>query len=120
MAEPVVEPPPGNPRFPLFDSIRGIAVLMVVAVHGGYISGAAQGAWYGDLLARLEFCLPVFFLVSAFLLYRPFVAARIHERRPPSARGFFRARALRILPAYWLALTLLGLYPGLPQLWTDH
>jgi peptidoglycan/LPS O-acetylase OafA/YrhL len=120
MAEPVVEPPPGNPRFPLFDSIRGIAVLMVVVVHGGYISGAAQGAWYGDLIARLEFCLPIFFLVSAFLLYRPFVAARIHERRPPRTRSFFRARALRILPAYWLALTLLAVYPGLPQLWSDH
>ena len=44
MTEPVVEPPPGNPRFPLFDSVRGIAVLMVVVVHGGYISGAAHGA----------------------------------------------------------------------------
>jgi peptidoglycan/LPS O-acetylase OafA/YrhL len=120
MAEPVVEPPPGNPRFPLFDSIRGVAVLMVVVVHGGYISGAAHGAWYGDLIARLEFCLPVFFLVSAFLLYRPFVAATVHERRAPTTRRFLRARALRILPAYWLALTLLTLYPGLPQLWSDH
>jgi len=120
MTEPVVQPPPGNPRFPLFDSIRGIAVLMVVVVHGGYISGAAEHAWYGDLLARLEFCLPIFFLVSAFLLYRPFVAARVHGRRPPSARTFLRSRALRILPAYWLALTLLALYPGLPQIWSDH
>jgi peptidoglycan/LPS O-acetylase OafA/YrhL len=120
MTEPVVEPPPGNPRFPLFDSVRGIAVLMVVVVHGGYISGAAQGAWYGDLIARLEFCLPIFFLVSAFLLYRPFVAARVHGRPAPSTRRFFRARALRILPAYWVALTLLTLYPGLPQLWSDH
>ena len=120
MAEPVFEPPPGNPRFPLFDSIRGIAVLMVVVVHGGYISGAAQAAWYGDLVARLEFCLPVFFLVSAFLLYRPFVAARVHGRPPPATRRFLRARALRILPAYWLALTLLTIWPGLPQLWSDH
>ncbi|MEA2365037.1 MAG: hypothetical protein QOI32_549 [Thermoleophilaceae bacterium] len=120
MTEPVVEPPPGNPRFPLFDSIRGIAVLMVVVVHGGYISGAAHGAWYGDLIARLEFCLPIFFLVSAFLLYRPFVAARVHGRRVPTARRFLRSRALRILPAYWLALTLLSIYPGLPQIWTDH
>ena len=120
MTEPVVEPPPGNPRFPLFDSVRGIAVLMVVVVHGGYISGAAHGAWYGDLIARLEFCLPIFFLVSAFLLYRPFVAARVHGRQAPSTRRFLRARALRILPAYWLALTLLTLYPGLPQLWSDH
>lgn len=120
MTEPVFEPPPGNPRFPLFDSIRGIAVLMVVVVHGGYISGAAHAAWYGDLIARLEFCLPIFFLVSAFLLYRPFVAARVHGRPPPSTRRFLRARALRILPAYWLALTLLTIWPGLPQLWSDH
>jgi peptidoglycan/LPS O-acetylase OafA/YrhL len=120
MTEPVVEPPPGNPRFPLFDSVRGIAVLMVVVVHGGYISGAAHGAWYGDLIARLEFCLPIFFVVSAFLLYRPFVSARVHGRPSPSTRRFLRARALRILPAYWLALTLLSIYPGLPQIWTGH
>lgn len=120
MTEPVVAPPPGNPRFPLVDSIRGIAVLMVVLVHGAYISGAAHAAWYGDLIARLELCLPIFFLVSAFLLYRPFVAARVHGRDTPSTRRFLRSRALRILPAYWVALTLLTVWPGLPQLWSDH
>ena len=120
MTEPVVAPPPGNPRFPLVDSIRGIAVLMVVLVHGAYISGAAHAAWYGDLIARLELCLPIFFLVSAFLLYRPFVAARVHGRNKPSTRRFLRSRALRILPAYWVALTLLTVWPGLPQLWSGH
>jgi peptidoglycan/LPS O-acetylase OafA/YrhL len=118
--EPVFEPPPGNPRFLLFDSIRGILVLMVCVVHAAYLSGALRQAWYGDIVARLEFCLPVFFLVSAFLLYRPFVAARLDGTPRPGTLDFYRKRALRILPAYWLALTLLTLWPGLPQLWGDH
>ncbi len=120
MSEPVVEPPPGNPRFPLIDALRAIAALMIVLVHAGYISGAAELAWYGDLLARLELGLPVFFVISAFLLYRPFVRARLYDLRQPGARSYLRARALRILPAYWLALTLLTIYPGLPQLPSGH
>jgi peptidoglycan/LPS O-acetylase OafA/YrhL len=27
---------------------------------------------------------------------------------------------LRIVPAYWLALTILSIYPGLLQMWSDH
>ena len=53
-APPVFTPPPGNPRFPLFDSVRGIAALMVVVTHAGLLSGANHGAAYGPYVARLE------------------------------------------------------------------
>src|SRR5204862_20409 len=46
----------------------------------------------------------VFFLISGFLLYRPFVAAALDGRPGPSVRRFFKRRLLRIYPAYWLAL----------------
>ncbi len=36
---PAVAPPPGNPRFPLFDSLRAIAVLGVLAFHVTSITG---------------------------------------------------------------------------------
>jgi peptidoglycan/LPS O-acetylase OafA/YrhL len=55
----------------------------------------------------------VFFVISGFLLYRPFVAARLGGT-PVRARPYFRRRLLRIVPAYWFALTALALWPGLP------
>ena len=47
----------------------------------------------------------VFFLISGFLLYRPFVAAHFAGRQGPAALPFFGRRFLRIFPAYWLATT---------------
>jgi peptidoglycan/LPS O-acetylase OafA/YrhL len=44
--------------------------------------------------------------VSGFLLYRPFVVAHFERRPPPDIRSYARRRLLRILPAYWAALTV--------------
>jgi peptidoglycan/LPS O-acetylase OafA/YrhL len=118
--EPVVAPPPGNPRFPLFDGLRAIAVLSVLVTHTALLSGANELAWYGKYTARLDVGVTVFFLISGFLLYRPFVAAHLDGRDGPRVRDYARRRVLRIVPAYWLALTVLAIYPGLIQMWTGH
>src|SRR4051812_31787047 len=118
--DPVVAPPPGNRRFPLFDSLRAIAALAVFTTHVGFLTGANLHAWYGPYTARLDVGVAIFFLISGFLLYRPYVFARLHDRRPPRTRDYARRRLLRIVPAYWLALTVLAIYPGLPQMFTDH
>jgi peptidoglycan/LPS O-acetylase OafA/YrhL len=60
----------------------------------------------------------VFFALSGFLLYRPYLAARLAGRPQPSTRSFLRRRWLRILPAYWVALTVLAIWPGLPGVFT--
>jgi peptidoglycan/LPS O-acetylase OafA/YrhL len=119
-AEPVVAPPPGNPRFPLMDSLRAIAALSVLVTHTGFLSGANGSTWYGPYLARLDIGVTVFFLLSGFLLYRPFVSARFGERERPRIPDYARRRLLRILPAYWLALTVLAFWPGLTQMWEPH
>ncbi|MEA2494683.1 MAG: hypothetical protein QOJ29_2594 [Thermoleophilaceae bacterium] len=118
--EPVVAPPPGNPRFPLFDGLRAIAVLSVLVTHTALLSGANELAWYGKYTARLDVGVTIFFLISGFLLYRPFVAAHLDGRDGPRVRDYARRRVLRIVPAYWLALTVLAIYPGLLQMWTGH
>jgi peptidoglycan/LPS O-acetylase OafA/YrhL len=118
--EPVVAPPPGNPRFPLMDSMRAIAALSVLLTHVGFVSDANTTASYGPYLARLGVGVTVFFLLSGFLLYRPFVSARLGERARPRIPDYARRRVLRIIPAYWLALTLLAIWPGLPQMWESH
>lgn len=110
--DPVVAPPPGNPRFPHVDGLRAIAALSVLAYHTAYSSGATE-AWYGRAVGRLEIGVALFFAISGFLLYRPFFAA--HHAAAPRirTRDYLRRRVLRIVPAYWLALTALAIYPGL-------
>jgi len=110
---PALAPPPGNPRFPLFDGMRGIAVLGILAFHVLELTGKI-GLGIGGRLAEVAGyqAVIVFFVISGFLLYRPYVAARTRGRPVPSTRRYARRRALRILPGYWTVLTLLAIYPG--------
>src|SRR5204862_500400 len=52
-------------------------------------------------------------LLAGFLLYRPFVAARLHSQPPPRTAAFWWRRVLRIYPAYWLALGALVIIGGI-------
>jgi peptidoglycan/LPS O-acetylase OafA/YrhL len=107
-----LRPPPGNPRFPLLDAMRGVAALSIVVTHASGVTNFNADNWLGHFTARLNFGVCIFFLLSGFLLYRPFVAARREGRPPIGTRRFLRRRVLRIVPAYWVALSLLAIYPG--------
>ena len=116
-ASPAFTPPPGNPRFPLLDAMRGIAAGMIVLCHTAGVSTFSTDNALGAYAARLNMGVTLFFLLSGFLLYRPFFAARIQGRPPIRIRDYARRRVLRIVPAYWVALTVLALWPGLAGLW---
>jgi peptidoglycan/LPS O-acetylase OafA/YrhL len=109
---PALAPPPGNPRFALMDSIRGLAVLAVIAFHVTSITGAMNGGISGVYAVLGNQAVVVFFVLSAFLLYRPFVAAHADARPMPSVGRYARRRVLRIVPGYWVALTVLAIVPG--------
>lgn len=93
-------------RFPCFDGFRAIAALSVLITHVGFTSGLNGRSSFGAYTARMDIGIAVFFLISGFLLYRPFVAARFADRTGPRIGPFFWRRALRIFPAYWVALTV--------------
>ncbi len=116
---PALAPPPGNPRFPLLDGMRAVAALLIVVTHASGASNFNTANPLGVYTARMNLGVTMFFLLSGFLLYRPFVAARREGRPPIRIRDFARRRALRIVPAYWVALTLLSIYPGL-YLFSDY
>jgi peptidoglycan/LPS O-acetylase OafA/YrhL len=105
-------------RFPLFDSLRAIAALCVVLYHVGAIDGGYRNSGLGIYGSGLAIGVPIFFLISGFLLYRPFAAARAEGARRPRTGSYLRRRALRILPAYWVALTFLGITAGLTGVFT--
>ncbi len=106
-----VAPPPHHPRFPLIDGMRAIAVLCVVLVHTTV--GARDLPAVGPLLAHMNIGVTIFFLISGFLLYRPFIAHRGGGAAAPPVVQYAKRRFLRIYPAYWLVLTVLVIVPGL-------
>ena len=60
---------------PVLEAYRGIAALMVVLTHVGFFSGlGVVGPWAG-WLSRLDFGVTLFFLLSGFLLFRPYALA---------------------------------------------
>ncbi len=96
-------------RFPLMDSMRAIAALSVLTVHIALPSGLFDPRYAGvRFFGHLDVGVAVFFCISGFLLYRPFVVARV-TGNAPSAGAYAWRRALRIIPAYWLALTVTAL-----------
>lgn len=105
---------PRSVTFPLVDGLRAVAALSIVGLHVGL------GGWYGakgalgDYGPTLAAGVTLFFVISGFLLYRPFVSARVAEARQPRLKRYLMRRGLRILPAYWVALTLLALVLHLP------
>ena len=102
--------PAHGARFPLLDGLRAVAALSIFFTHIAYESGSfIADNPLGPLAARLNVGVPIFFVLSAFLLYRPWVAARLDGAPSPRLASYARRRALRIVPAYWTALVLLGL-----------
>ena len=101
-------------RFGGLDALRALAALSILEFHavGIYARGSAPDAWTHDWVARLDVGVPIFFLLSGFLLYRPFARARA-ERRQPSVRNYAWRRVLRIFPGYWVALVVAVLALGL-------
>ncbi|HMJ33602.1 MAG TPA: acyltransferase [Baekduia sp.] len=97
-----------RPRFDALDGLRGLAALGVLVLHVWMFS-------YGDLhkppkefldflIGELRLGVQLFFVLSGFLIYRPFVAAALDGNAGPRLRRYVIRRAARILPAYWAAL----------------
>jgi peptidoglycan/LPS O-acetylase OafA/YrhL len=100
------------PRYPLVDSLRALAALAIVGFHVSALFGGFALEHLGRWLAQLNVGVPLFFAISGFLLYRPWVAAQLDRRRPPSLRVYAERRVLRIVPAYWVALVVIAVVVG--------
>ncbi len=123
--------PPGThaasagPRFRHLDALRAVAVGLVVATHVAFQTGRYETGPLAGSLARMDIGVTLFFLLSGFLLFRPWALARATGTTGPAVRGYLWRRALRILPAYLLAVTAAmyleaGNDPGDASAWLRH
>ena len=94
--------------FACFDGYRAIAAASIVVFHVAFFTGITfRHPFAGLFFARLDVGVSLFFVISGFLLYRPFVAAHLAGRAAPGTFAFLGRRVLRIVPAYWVTLFLL-------------
>ncbi|MBM2614771.1 acyltransferase [Actinoplanes sp. LDG1-06] len=94
-------------RLPPLDAVRVIGALAVVAHHVGFATGVNVGdGFWGGWLSRLDVGVAIFFVLSGFLLFRPWAHARATAQPLPGAGTYLWRRALRILPAYWVTVAV--------------
>jgi peptidoglycan/LPS O-acetylase OafA/YrhL len=99
-------------HMPGLDLLRGLAILAVIFFHGFYYV-APVFPWHSRMAGALFHLtsfgwtgVNLFFTLSGFLITGNLIDS---ERKPNYYSRFYMRRALRILPAYFLVLILLGL-----------
>jgi peptidoglycan/LPS O-acetylase OafA/YrhL len=98
------------------DGLRGTALLGILLAHVIIFLPEKDGVYTGAQVAGvglLSHSLTFFFVLSAFLLYRPFASAIIKDRPNPPTYDFYRNRVLRVWPAYLVVLVIVGFGFGL-------
>lgn len=113
------------------DGLRGVAILLVVAVHfWAHASAVGTGVpvrlSIGDVAVDLTWIfatgsngVSIFFVLSGFLLYRHWLETIATTRSSATAAQFYLRRVLRILPAfaffttlYLILVALVGKHPS--------
>jgi peptidoglycan/LPS O-acetylase OafA/YrhL len=119
----VVAPPPLHPRFPLTVGMRGIPAIAIIVGHAWFFTGGFGGfteSLPNRLMVRMDGLVALFFLLSAFLLYRPMIAHRTGGPASPRVADYARRRFIRLYPAYWVALTGFAVFVGLYGVFSAH
>lgn len=94
-------------RLDVLDGMRGIAILLVLWYHIWEIS------WLPAPLAALQFIpetgfigVHLFFYISGFVIFYPFVRAKFESRIAPTWGHFAYRRTIKIVPSYLLSLVV--------------
>jgi len=105
--------PSSGPSLPQLDALRGVAILAVFIQHLGdrflpLVRGAIEARapaaitpWILTVLHHAWWGVDLFFVLSGFSLALSWVRSG-----GQTTGAFFRRRAARILPAYWVALAV--------------
>ncbi|OUC80100.1 acyltransferase [Gordonia lacunae] len=92
--------------YPQLEGMRAIAAIGVLVTHVAFQTRAVEIPVLGPVLGRLDLAVALFFALSGFLLWRPWVDAAHRGTGHPSVPRYLRHRVVRIWPAYVIVVTL--------------
>lgn len=103
---PRADTKPANRPLAGIDGLRALAALAVLGSHVAAHTHAERFGPLNTILALGGHGLTLFFVLSGFLLYRPFVKTITRQRPWPSIGTYSANRLLRIFPGYLTILIL--------------
>ena len=112
-------------QLPALDAMRAVGSIAVLLTHVGFQTGMTVNTSLGAVVARLDIGVALFFGLSGLLLVLPWADTAFLPDPTPSTRSYLWRRALRILPAYWIAVVAaLALLPdndnASPATWVSN
>jgi peptidoglycan/LPS O-acetylase OafA/YrhL len=118
----------GEVRLARVESLRALAALAVMVAHlwgssHSYDPEATLGSYWRRVLLGGGFGVFVFYALSGYLLFWPFVRRHFGDGDPVDLRRYALNRALRILPLYYAAVAILLVVQnggGTTTLWWRH
>ena len=96
----------GVDRVASLTGVRAVAALLVVGTHAAYTTGKYTHGFVGLLYSRMEIGVPIFFALSGYLLFGPWVRAAAGGRQSPPLGRYAWHRVRRIMPAYVVTVLL--------------
>lgn len=99
-------PASGTRRLAGLDALRGLAALAILVLHVWLYTRSDDDGPVAAVLHELRLALPLFFVLSGFLIYRAWVAAVLDGRPLPDLRRYVDARVRRLVPGAWLCLAV--------------
>ncbi len=120
----ILEHNPQKTTIPALDGVRAVACFLVLAFHLDYLLQLWNITSLGHLAIALALFgdtgVTLFFVLSGFLLFLPYVKSLLFDSSWPSARRFYLRRAFRIIPGYYATLFLVILLFHPEYLHLDH
>ncbi len=101
----------GN-HFQVLDGLRGVAILLVVAYHTFYTnpSHGLVSALIGHAITAGWMGVPIFFVLSGFLITYPFFKGRWKNSNFVYPHGYSWRRLAKIVPPYYLSLVFCSIF----------
>lgn len=95
---------------PSLEGMRAFASVGIIVTHVAFQTGAASSPIMGRIWGRFDLTVAIFFALSGFLLWRPHAAQARGQGQAQPVMRYLWSRAVRILPAYWVVVTLVLLF----------
>jgi peptidoglycan/LPS O-acetylase OafA/YrhL len=101
------------------DGVRGVGALFVFTTHVCLLADPKPNnnlfsyGWAAPVLGHIDLALSAFFVLSGYLIARPYARAYVAGRRRPRLRNYVRNRVLRVVPVFYLLTILVLLRFGL-------